>query len=92
MREENKMRLTPLTPLTFRLKLIEIIENGGKESELIEYLIQLAKLAPMTMRRQKALGKLTVTAKTYYQMYLDDKVEFYKLKEELLKYKEDMKE
>ena len=78
-----------LTPLTFRLKLIEIIENGGKERELIEYLIQLAKLAPMTMRRQKAIGKLTVTAKTYYQMYLDDKVEFYKLKEELLKYKEE---
>lgn len=85
------MRLTPLTPLTFRLKLIEIIENGGKESELIEYLTQLAKLAPMTMNRQKALGKLTVTAKTYYYMYLDNRVEFYKLKEELLKYKEDMK-
>lgn len=81
-----------LTPLTFRLKLIEIIENGGKESEIIEYLTQLAKLAPMTMRRQKALGKLTVTAKTYYYyMYLDNRVEFYKLKEELLKYKEDMK-
>lgn len=80
-----------LTPLTFRLKLIEIIENGGKESELIEYLIQLAKLAPMTINRQKALGKLTVTAKTYYQIYLDDKVEFYKLKEELLKYKEESK-
>lgn len=80
-----------LTPLTFRLKLIEIIENGGKKSELIEYLIQLAKLAPMTMNRQKALDKLTVTAKTYYYMYLDNRVEFYKLKEELLKYKEEIK-
>lgn len=77
-----------LTPLTFRLKLIEIIENGGKESELIEYLIQLAKIAPITMNRQKALYKLTATAKTYYYMYLDNRVEFYKLKEELLKYKE----
>lgn len=80
-----------LTSLTFRLKLIEIIENGGQESELIEYLEYLAKLAPITTERQKTLGKLTVTAKTYYYMYLDNRVEFYKLKEELLKYKEDMK-
>ena len=78
-----------LTPITFRLKLIEIIENGGQERELIEYLEYLAKQAPITMERQKALGKLSVTAGTYYHMYLDNKIEFYKLKEELLKYKEE---
>ena len=78
-----------LTPLTFRLKLIEIIENGGQESELIEYLKYLAKQAPITMERQKAIAKLSVTARTYYYMYLDNKIEFYKLKEELFKYKEE---
>lgn len=80
-----------LTPLTFRLKLIEIIENGGQESELIEYLEYLAKQAPITMERQKAIGKLSVTARTYYYMYLDNKIKFYKLKEELFKYKEETK-
>ena len=78
-----------LTPLTFRLKLIEIIENGGQESELIECLECLAKQTPITMERQKAVGKLSVTAGTYYHMYLDNKIEFYQLKEELLKYKEE---
>ena len=78
-----------LTPITFRLKLIEIIENGGQESELIEYLEYLAKQAPITMERQKTLGKLSVTAGTYYHMYLDNKIKFYKLKEELFKYKEE---
>ena len=79
-----------LTPLTFRLKIIEIIENGGQESELIEYLKYLAKQAPITMERQKAIGTLSVTARAYY-MYLDNKIEFYKLKEELFKYKEELK-
>ena len=78
-----------LTPFTFRLKIIEIIENGGQESELIEYLEYLAKQAPITMERQKAIGKLSVIAGTYYHMYLDNKIKFYKLKEELFKYKEE---
>nr|DAT36892.1 MAG TPA: hypothetical protein [Caudoviricetes sp.] len=74
-----------LTPITFRLKIIEIIENGGQESELLEYLEKLAKQAPLTTERQKAMSKLSLIVGTYYHMYLDNKVEFYKLKEELLK-------
>lgn len=75
-----------LTPLTFRLNIIKLCEHGAILDDIVEYIYKTTLWVKRTPNNLEIMGRESRQAGRIYGMYLDNKEEFYKLKEYLLKY------
>lgn len=73
-----------LAPLTFRLNIIELCEREASSDDIVEYIRKSTMFVKRTPTNLEILASELRAAGRIYGMYLDNKEEFYKLKEYLL--------